>query len=290
MKNKITHLPWLIILLPFFVLGQQKMPYEKITLPLETVDGRPVFSMMINGKGPYHFLFDTGKMGSEININKDIENDFQFDVIDSLILGDPTGKNNMLLPIVYIPSVSVGSVSIVNVRAVVDAHLPGNVSGVVGLLFFKDFLLTLDLLQNQLILRKPNQVLAFDSNTVHYKSMMGIPVLNIQVGSHKIEAQLDCGNSKATIVIPESLAKNLTFIGKPSDMGIGNSMFNEVEMKEVKIKESLHIGPYKIDQPLISFPSFWQFCQPGKYFLRHFRISFDQKKQLIKLIKTSDGL
>jgi hypothetical protein len=290
MKRQIFRILWLLIFSPLLAFSQKKTPPVKTIIPLKTVDGHFVFSGMINGKGPYHFVFDTGKMGEEIDISLDIEKAFQFEVVDTLMLGDPTGKNGVMLPIVSIPSVSIDSLSIVNVRASVDPRLPTGVSGVVGLLFFKDFLLTMDLFHHQLILEDVESGLSLDSNTVGYKSMMGIPVIQISIGSHNTDAQLDCGNVRASIVVPEILARRLKFAGKVSDIGKAKTMFNEVDMKQGKIGENLNFGPYVIKQPVISFPSFGNFANLGSGFLMQFVISFDQKNQRIKVIENTDRL
>jgi hypothetical protein len=290
MKSKIYCLLWSLMLIPFFVFSQKKTPSLKTNISLKMVEGLPVFTMMIIGKGPYNFVFDTGKMGEEIDISKDIENVFQFEVVDTLLIGDPTGKNSVLLPIVSIPSVSIDRLSLVNVKASVDAHLPTGVNGVVGLLFFKDFLLTLDLFHHQLILMDPEPGLRLGRNTIAYTSMMGIPVIQISIGSHNMDAQLDCGNTSASIVIPEELAKQLEFMSQVSEIGKAKTMFNEVDMKQVKIDENLHFGPYIIKQPVISFPSFGNFVNLGSNFLREFLISIDQKNQRIKMIKNGNRL
>jgi hypothetical protein len=290
MKRQIYRVLLSLMLIPVFVFSQKKSPSAKTIIPLKTVDGHSVFTMMINGKGPYLFVFDTGKMGEEIDISQDIEKTFQLEVVDTLLIGDPTGKNNIQLPIVSIPSVSIDSLSFINIKASVNPHLSNGVSGIVGLLFFKDFLLTLDLFHHQLILEEAEPGLTPDGNTIRYNSMMGIPVIQISIGSHNTEAQLDCGNARASIVVPEALARQLTFTGKASNMGKAKTMFNEVDMKQVKIGESLHFGPYTISQPLISFPSFGNFVNLGSDFLKDFLISFDQKNQLIKLLKNGDGL
>jgi hypothetical protein len=289
MKSHIGLVLFLLVFAPVFGFSQ-KSPSTKTIIPLKIVDDHPAFSMMINGKGPYLFVFDTGKMGEEIGIGQDIEKSFQFEIVDTLVLGDPSGKNDIQVPIVSIPSVSLDSLSFVRVKATVDPHLVAGVSGIVGLLFFKDYLLTLDLFHHQLILERAEPGLTPGSNTIRYKSMMGIPVIQISIGSHNTEAQLDCGNARASIVVPEDLALQLKFAGKVSNIGKAKTMFNEVDMKQVKISDSLHVGPYTISQPLISFPSFGNFVNLGSDFLNNFLISFDQKNQLIKLLKNGNGL
>jgi hypothetical protein len=276
-----------LIVLPLYGLTWQLTRTDKIEIPLTFIQGRPVIAVVINGKGPYKFVFDTGKMGDEIATDQGLVDQFNFKVVDSLLMGDPTKKNSIVLPVVNIPFITISNLKILNVKAAINPHAMPQINGVIGLSFFKDYLVTLDLGRHVLILEKGELGIADNRYVINYVNMMGIPDVKIKIGKQFIDAHLDCGNSRADVVVPESLAKRLTFISGVISTGKAKTMFNEVEMKQVKINEDLEIGPYKFPQPVINFPAFGNFVNLGNGFLKQFVITFDQKNKRLKLIKTT---
>jgi hypothetical protein len=261
---------------------------EKLEIPLISIQGRPVLEMYVNGKGPFKFIFDTGKMGDELATDMSVTGQFNFKVVDSLRMGDPSGQHDIILPVVQIPEVMIGSLKINNVRATINPRRMPGVNGIIGLAFFKDYLVTLDLSQNKMILAQGELAVPDGTVIVPYENMMGIPKVQLTMGGITADAHIDCGNARAGIVVPQSLADRLTFNATPVVSGMARTPFNEVQMMQGQMKGKLVLGSYSFDNPSISFPTFGSFVNLGDQFLRQFIFTFDQKNQRMKILKSCE--
>ena len=274
-----------LLLLPFCGQGQVDTQSEKIVLPLSIVQGRPVFELLIAGQGPFRFVFDTGKMGREITTDQMVASRFDFKKVDSLVMGDPTGRNVLELPVVIIPALSVGHLTLSHVRAAINPRsLPG-INGVAGLSLFGDYLVTLDLGSQRLVLEKGELGPVDGQQILAYESMRGIPKVKIRIGNEGTEAVLDSGNSRTDISVPKLLAGRITFSGPVMAAGLARTMFNQMEIQQAKIKGNLEIGTNIFAQPMISFPAFGEEADLGGGFLKHFSLTFDQKNHRVRFVR-----
>jgi hypothetical protein len=278
-----------VILLFVFMLGihlaGEAQKVVKLEIPLTFVNGRPVLEMYVNGKGPFRFIFDTGKMGDQITTDASVASQFNFKVIDSLRMGDPSGQHDVILPVVQIPEVNIGGLKIRNVNAAVNPRVLPGVNGVLGLSFFKDYLVTLDLSHSKITLIQGELPIPDGKTILAYESMMGIPQLKVTIGDLMTDAHIDCGNSRAAVILPQAIADKLKFIKPPVGAGIARTQFNDIEIKEGTIKDTMRIGSYSFEKLVVSFPAFGNAVNLGEQFLSQFIITFDQKNQRMKLIK-----
>ena len=261
---------------------------QMFELPLISIQGRPVLELYVNGKGPFKFIFDTGKMGEELATDKSVTGQFDFKVVDSLRMGDPSGQLDVILPVVQMPEVAIGRLKFNSINATVNPRGMPGVNGIVGLAFFKDYLVTLDLSKNKMILTRGELPVADGTVIIPYENMMGIPKIKLTLGGITADAHIDCGNARAGIVIPQSLADRLTFNGTPVFSGMARTPFNEVQMMQGQMKGKMVLGPYSFDNPSLSFPAFGNFVNLGDQFLRQFILTFDQKNLRIKILKSSE--
>src|SRR5687768_2132019 len=106
MKNKLYFL--LLFITSSFLSYSQSVPEEnfkisfsqdRIILPLTYRRGaNPVVEVMINNKGPYRFMFDTG-CGGMARLDTRLFNEWKLPVTDSILTSDGLGSDGRYYPV-----------------------------------------------------------------------------------------------------------------------------------------------------------------------------------------------
>ena len=75
---------------------------NSVTLPMSYRNGaNPVVEVMVNGQGPFKFMFDTGA-AHELRLDAHFAKEWNLKVIDSVRVGDGSRKNDRWLPLVQV--------------------------------------------------------------------------------------------------------------------------------------------------------------------------------------------
>jgi len=77
-----------------------------VEVPMGSMAGRPTIDVMIDGKGPFRFLVDTGA-GTTV-INQDLANELGLAVVDTTRIGDPMNPNAIKADVVQVPTMTIG--------------------------------------------------------------------------------------------------------------------------------------------------------------------------------------
>src|SRR5579871_6750358 len=67
--------------------NDERSPYSA---PLELIHDKPYVAVMVNGRGPYRFLVDTGT-GTEALVSPELANELALPVVGHARLTDPSG-------------------------------------------------------------------------------------------------------------------------------------------------------------------------------------------------------
>src|SRR5271168_464416 len=113
--------------------------------PLEIVHDRPFAMVMVNGKGPFRFVIDTGT-GGEAFVSADLAAELGLPQAGEITLNDPSGQGGRKVPMVQLASVQVAGVEFTGVKAAVHnlGSGDGACQGLLGFALFRNYLLTLD--------------------------------------------------------------------------------------------------------------------------------------------------
>jgi hypothetical protein len=111
----------------------------------------------------------------------------------------------------------------------------------------------------------------------------GIPVVELNVGSHKIKAHIDSGNNVGGFILPVPLVEKLKFAASPVVVGTARTISNAVEIKEARMKDSIRFGRFEFAEPVIVFPALSDDANIGSKILREFSLTFDQKNKRVSL-------
>lgn len=257
-----------------------------VDVPITFRGPRPIVEVMVNGKGPFLFTFDTGA-GLEADLDPAFVAQLKLQPNGKVRGGDPSGRNTQEYDTVPVDSIKLGSVEFSNLTAIsrprgMSPTAPG-VVGILGFSLFKDYLFTLDFPGKRLRLERGELPVANGADILNFDSPRRIPVVDIAVGNTKIKAHLDSGNLIGGFVLPESLVNKMTLVSPAVTVGHARTVNNEIEIKQAKLSELIKLGRFEFSQPTITFPAIAAEANIGLMILRDFVLCFDQKNKRVRL-------
>ncbi len=213
------------------------------TSSLDLESGRPMVQLMVNGKGPYPFVLDTGSPA--LLVMRSLVDELGLEVVGSDELRSPMQGTPVPVDVVRVESIALGGAAVDELKAIVldmDGHGLG--SGVVGPTLFREHgALTLDFARNTISLgEKPpagiETWLPFGASA----PLLDIPV---RIGDLVIEGHLDTG-SPGVLSIPSGFEDRLPLTGPVSTLGRGRTVDAEFEIRGAPIDGSARIGDVEI--------------------------------------------
>ena len=265
---------------------------KAIEIPMQSEGGMPVIEVQINGQGPFLFGIDTGAQGSA-RIDSALVEKLGLKPSGEVRAGDPSMKNAQTVATVKLDSLIVGGRHFTEVTAVSrnyrNSPRPMKVDGILGLTLFADSLITLDFPAKLVRIGSGELSKADGSEILDYKSEGGVPLVELSVGGKKINAHLDSGNTMGAFVFPASFVEKLTLSSEPVVVGRARSASGEMEIKQARLKEAVHLGRHEFPEANITFPALSEIANVGAKVLSDFAVTFDQRNQRVRLTRAKAG-
>ncbi len=262
-----------------------KLPIE---IPMRIEGGMPGIELMVNGKGPYLFAFDTGAEGGP-RLDSSLMEKLGVKSSGQMRDGDPSGRNPGTAETVTLDSIEVGGLRFTDVAATVknykNSPRPLVADGIIGLALFKEYLLTLDFPAKVVRISRGELLKTDGAEILDYEMEHGVPSVELSVGSTKIKAHLDSGNRIGEFVFPTSFVEKLTEMSEPLVVGRARSASGEMEIKQVQIKEMIRLGRHEFPNATITFPALGDSGNVGAKILSQFAVGFDQQHQRVRLTR-----
>jgi hypothetical protein len=263
--------------------GSAAKPLE---IPMKIEGGMPTIELMVNGKGPFVFGIDTGAQGGA-RIDSSLMEKLALKPSGQVQATDGSGRNPQMAEMVKLDSIEIGSLRFADVTAgsrnYRKSPRPLDIDGILGLSVFSEYLVTLDYPAKLLRLEKGELPKADGAEILDYKSKGGIPLLELSVGSTKIDAHLDSGNMVGAFVLPTALAEKLTRASEPVVVGRARSASGEMEIKQVQVKDVIRLGRHEFPEPTVTYPALSDIGNVGAKTLSQFVVTFDQKNERVRL-------
>ena len=249
----------------------------------------PVIEVKLNGQGPFAFAIDTGA-GMQADVDTSVAARLKLQPSGRVLNGDPSGENDREVETATIASVTFGGAEFRNVMAVVRPQritrdYP-DVDGMLGFALFTDYLLTLDYPAMQLRLSRGALPEVNNTDIVRFEIENRIPVVELGIGRIRVRAHVDSGNFVAGFILPEEIVAQLQLLSQPVIVGRARSVTNQIELKQVQLKDTIRLGHFEFPQPTITFPALSD-TNVGFKVLRDFSLTFDQRNRRMKLERKS---
>jgi len=280
-----------IVLLLIWVASIAAQNSTVAVAPMQMRGLMPVVEVKLNGQGPFVFMIDTGA-GMQADIDPSVAARLGLQSSGRVINGDPSGENDREVATATITSIALGGAEFQNVTAVVRPQritrdYPA-VDGILGFALFSDYLLTLDYPKMQVRLTRGYLPPANATDTLNFELENRIPVIELGVGRIRLRAHVDSGNFVAGFILPEEIVEQLPLLTQPVVIGRARSVSNQIELKQVQLRDSIRIGGFEFPQPAITFPALSD-TNVGFKVLRDFAVTFDQKNRRLKLERSLEN-
>lgn len=283
-----------------FIIGLVLLLHQNLVLATTTkskstaiqlINGLPYVEVMINGKGPYLFGFDTG-FGAELELDAELAKELNIVVSGQTAVGDGSGVNEITLNTAKISNIRIGDYLRSNCTAVLRTNARKNVSGmenvkgIIGIGLFPKHKIVIDYPKLQFSVESEDLPNANDKYIFDYEEVGGgVPRIKLTVGSFYLNAVIDTRSMSGEFKIPTEIAEKLTFLTTPKLIGKGRTISNTIDINEVKIKEEIAIGQLIFIEPTITYPSLNENAIIGSKVLQKFSIAIDTKNKRIQFTK-----
>ncbi|HUH63500.1 MAG TPA: retropepsin-like aspartic protease [Terracidiphilus sp.] len=247
---------------------------------LEITHDKPYVMVMVNGRGPFRFVIDTGTGGPAI-VTPELADTLGLPVTGQARLTDPSGQGERREQIVQIDSLVVAGVEFTGIKAIRHAlgGEDGTCQGLLGFPLFRDYLLTLDY---------PNRTITLASGSlrpdgVHsvlpFRMPEGVPIVLLRIGDTAVEAQFDSGGTGLSL--PEPLVGRLKLSSGPVPYGNGQSLATRYQVKAARLADDVHLGRYSFPHAVVEVNPAFPLANLGAQAIGNFSVTFDQRNQLL---------
>jgi hypothetical protein len=278
MKVVVTSTIAILTLLPAAATSAQAVPHSA---PMEILHGKPYVMAMVNGKGPFRFILDTGTGGDAI-VTTALATLLELPEAGEVRLNDPSGQGGQRAHLRHIDTLSIAGLDFYAIKAVEHPLLnaDGPCDGMLGFTLFQGLLLTLDYPQNRLTLAEGELEPDGDRAVHPFRMPDGVPIADLTIGNVRVGALLDSGG--AGLSLPERLISQLRFSAEPAVFARGESLSSRFPIKVGRLATDVHLGDITFDQPWVEINPAFPLANFGSVPMQHFVITFDQDNLLVR--------
>lgn len=290
---KVSALVVTVCLLPTVLFAQGWIkPYEDTTLATDRLEIRfhkwgeaiLVDNVMVNGKGPFRFMLDTGAEGAgrlDTTLVKKLKLASVGSDTSVGILGKKREMDRHRLE-----SLTIGDLSFTGVEMIsrdYNADRPSRVKpidGILGYHLFKDYLLTISYPQRMITVERGALPPADGAKVLKVVSDDYDPEIEVRVGDRTMKALFDTG-AMSEFAIPESMAQGLAFTGDSKKLG------NRI--RRTTLDGVLHIGDVEIANPRTIIADGLSESNVGIQIIFSLAVTFDQKNGRIRVERAPEA-
>jgi hypothetical protein len=266
------------------------MASDSVVVPMRIQLGRIVVDVMLDGKGPFPFLFDSGAQGSVM--------DLEFATAQGLPLGGEVRVGSPGGPgrsgrFATVKQVGVGGLSVQGMMFVAFTGLPFKgpdaPRGVLSPYGLAGLLITFDYRTSRVIFTRGALPEPDGREIFGWTAQQPLPVIPITVAGQELDANVDTG-ARFALSLPESLAKTLPLVAPPVEAGHARTVDQDVAAHTAKLKGSLTLGRYSLENPTLAFSALHLgVANLGPPLLRQFSLTIDPANRRLELEGPPDG-
>ncbi len=264
-----------------------EVPRAGGAVPMTMVRQKPSIELMINGHGPFEFLFDTG-CSPQIVLDGEFAREIGLESAGVQLMGDPASPQSIEAQVHEIAEVRIGSVVCTGVVGV--SHDRSGIyggdapKGVIGLPLFEGATVVLDYPGGEFRIEpaglpSPEE----DARVVPYSRHMGaIPEIEIDIAGVEAIALIDTG-AVSELMVHEDFAKTIPLDGEPEVIGRGRTVANDFEILAAPLDGDLGVGSTRAGDVRVTMNSLFDHANLGSGFLGQFVLSVDTANDRLRL-------
>jgi hypothetical protein len=172
-----------------------------------------------------------------------------------------------------------------------SAHLGVQIDGIIGFPVFRNTLLTMDYPGARLVIAPyPAAYAPLPRQTPHvstiaFNNQQGTPLIPLQVGNESFVALVDSGSDGSLSLNPTGLHPR--FAHGPRVGTIISSLQGDRRQLTGRLSQNVLIGGHTVVQPVVDLTD--QLSSIGGELLRHFVLTFDQRRNQVTFTHRADG-
>jgi len=172
-----------------------------------------------------------------------------------------------------------------------SGHLGLQIDGIIGFPLFRNTLLTMDYPGARLVIAPypaafappPRQTPRV--STIAFNNQQGTPLIPVQMGNESFVVLIDTGSDGSLSLNPVGLHPR--FANGPRVGTIVSSLQGDRRQLTGRLNQDVLIGAHTIKQPIVDLTD--QLSSIGGEFLRHFILTFDQRRNQVTFTHSADG-
>lgn len=169
-------------------------------------------------------------------------------------------------------------------------HLGLAIDGVIGFPVFRDMLMTMDYPRARLVLaplpaQPPPPRASSRAVTLTYHAAANRPLIPVQLGTESFVVLIDTGSYGSLNLNPAGLHPR--FVSGPRPGKIVSGLGSDRQQLVGRLAQDLFIGTHTIEQPVADLTD--QLSALGGELLRHFALTFDQRRHQVTFARDADG-
>ncbi|MGA2047890.1 MAG: retropepsin-like aspartic protease [Terracidiphilus sp.] len=250
--------------------------------PLEIIHDKPFVTVMVNGKGPFRFVIDTGTSSAAF-VSAELAAKLAIPQSGQIRLSDPSGNGVQKVPMVILDSLQVAGVEFTGVKAAVKnlGSGEGDCQGLLGFALFRDYLLTLDYPNRRMALAAGDLKPDGERSVLPFRMPQGIPVVTLHIGATRIDAQIDSGGFGLSL--PLQMTPQFKFASTYTSLIDAHSLSTRFTVMGATLAEDVRLGSYTFKRPFVEINPAFPLANFGSCPMHLFVMTFDQKNGLVRL-------
>jgi len=269
------------------------LPTTTASVPMDSLGRRPVVEALINGKGQFRLILDTGTSFGVV-LDDAVIRKLGRSMKESV---QALGGGN--LDLVEAGTLAIGDAVFSQVKGI-RSDVGGRVGdqeivGILGSPLFRECLLTLDFVERR-VRFESGQLPWPDGDTVEYSTDQehdyGVTVA-FSVAGVSVKAHLDTG-SPAFVTLLNKFQKKLPLKEQPQVVGIARTPQGEAEIRSAVLDGVLKLGRHEWAKPRIDFADLvpmlhFDAGNIGSRLLREDAVTVDQNNHRVRFRRSRDG-
>lgn len=230
---------------------------DQMTVDVGQRQGAPLVPVMINGKGPYHLILDTGAP-LQVMLSPRIIQELDMSPVGVALVGDPSGRSPREVPIFEDLRLQIGDMTFQNVSALESALEGGSVGvdGVIGAGLFNTFRVSLDFARGRVSFDRQSLPDA-NGETIHDFRVdgPGFIMVDLKIGDVVVPSHIDIGQSVSPLIMPETLALSLPRVGEPRKAGTARTVSSTMDIMALDLAVPVMLNNQTLTVTTAAYPS-----------------------------------
>jgi len=262
------------------------------SVPMERFDGWAIVQALVNGKGPYRFVIDTGAPGLLI--------DSRFQQEMALCAHPDLGGMGVRVRVAgpggqgrpasmhFAESLRIGNTELLGLSVIAtELPFPTDLAGVIGMGVFKDCLLTLDYPASKVTLA-PGELPAANGRDIldftQPRQARSIPVIAVEMCGAPAEFALDSGMG-GWGAFTEEIADRCTYAQGPVDGPRRRMVDREIDTRVARLNGRMKFGAYTVERPYGAVSGDAGRAVIGSRILENFAVTLDQRNSRVRFAR-----